>query len=356
MIVHQNKAERLLQALQTEIESLPEGARLRSVRQIMTHYQVSQSTAVQALDKLERSGWILRRPGKGIFRYGSGNKQERRIALLTPDWPSAAYIELENSLRSQSSTYHCSIWRFSFPFDSEDIFRYLPMREFDVVLVIKDTMLSLNDVDRINHCPIPVLFIGCSYYELALNCVWVDPIKNGMAAAAHLIQKGHRRLAALITEPHNSIIRRRVDGYCLLAKSHNIDVHILDVNVHNGENSTIRSYDFLNDYLDHNKPDFTALYLLSDPSAQAVYNTFITHGFRLPEDISLIGADGLSDGKYLQPAFTTIGLEFNAYGKHILDAVDQLIQDKTNIVQMELAPNIINRDSVRDLTEERKRK
>ena len=353
MIVHQNKAERLLQALQTEIESLPEGARLRSVRQIMTHYQVSQSTAVQALDKLERSGWILRRPGKGIFSYGSGNKQERRIALLTPDWPSSVYIELETQLHQQSRERKISVQRLTFPFESDNIFRYLIVGEFDAVLVIKDTQLSLDDIQRITLCPVPILFIGSSYYEIAINYITTEPLKNGILAADYLIRNGHRKIAALITEPHNSIIRRRVDGFRMIAESHDVEVQLLDVGTRNGESSVARSFEFISRYLDENRPDFTALYLLSDAPVGAVISAIVNHGYRIPDDISLIGADGSSDGAYVLPPLTTVDLSFDYYISRILDAIDELTANRGKGVQLELPPVVIERNSVKKISRER---
>ena len=61
----------------------------------------------------------------------------------------------------------------------------------------------------------------------------------------------------------------------------------------------------LNGYLEHNKcPD--GLFCYNDDMAIGAYPVFREHGVRIPDDIAIVGCNGIRDANYVYPTLTTI--------------------------------------------------
>ena len=64
-------------------------------------------------------------------------------------------------------------------------------------------------------------------------------------------------------------------------------------------------YDAMNELLDK-APDITAVFAMSDIMAVGALRAIRDRGLRVPEDISVMGYDGIDLGRYLDPQLTTI--------------------------------------------------
>jgi LacI family transcriptional regulator len=53
-------------------------------------------------------------------------------------------------------------------------------------------------------------------------------------------------------------------------------------------------------------PELTAVFAMSDTMALGAIRAIRDHGYRVPEDISVVGFDGIELGKYMSPKLTTI--------------------------------------------------
>lgn len=95
-------------------------------------------------------------------------------------------------------------------------------------------------------------------------------------------------------------------------------------------------------------PDVEAVFAVSDLSAVGVVMECQRRGIRIPEDISVIGFGDFEIGKELNPALTTIHVDFSALGRRtgqmILDLLTNGERDTTHIVDVGL--RIVERDSV----------
>ncbi|MDD3154521.1 MAG: substrate-binding domain-containing protein [Victivallaceae bacterium] len=351
-MIHQNKSDHLEKELRRELERMPEGEQLRSVRRIMADYNVSQLVVNQALDNLERSGWIIRRARRGIFRYGVGGNRKLHIAMIAPDWESPVYNELENQLNNQCDTEEMIVQRFVFPVFPNGLFHYLPVREFDIILVVSAPLLQMQDIDQIIHCPVPILFLGASFPGIALNYIDANPTKNGMIAADFLIRRGYRRPAILYHEPHIANHDERAEGFQLTAASHNIPVTVLDTHTAIGSSSTACALGCVQELLTAGKFDFDSLYLIADSAYPALSHLFATHSVKIPEDIGILGSDGNECGLYAPIPLTTVGIGYPNYIATVYKAIDRLVNDRNDLVQIVMTPQIIERSSVRTKTKE----
>src|SRR4051812_29067561 len=81
------KHQALTRTLLELAQSLQPGDLFPSQAELMRRYQVSDRTGLRSLDDLQRSGWILRRHGKGTFVTDPG---QQNGAAFPPKLPVEA--------------------------------------------------------------------------------------------------------------------------------------------------------------------------------------------------------------------------------------------------------------------------
>lgn len=348
-MMRRSKAEQIYEPLRDELLQLPVGSPAGSIRKLMRRYETSQLSITRVLGRLEREGVLERHPDGTLFLRGETSHDKKRIGLLIPDWPSASFTEVEEKIRRGGHNRDLLVHRISYPISYS--FRQLESTGFDAFLLIPDGMLTPEDVYYIGSCPIPLVIMGFLFEDIALNCVASSPLQNGIKAASYLFGKGHRNLAMLISEPTSSVIHGRKNGFLTFTGAAGCRVEVIDCRVEHGENSQSKTRDVLSDYLQKKKPEFTAIYALSDATAMSAICALNEFGYKVPDDISVIGADGAQQGEFFIPALTTVGADFNVYTDLIFDAFDSLWDDPGTIIKNITPSCVVERNSVRDINQ-----
>lgn len=160
---------------------------------------------------------------------------------------------------------------------------------------------------------INVPFVCCTYTNsfgtlgnTEYSSVSVDDQQTAFDAVTHLIDQGHRQIAALVPScSDRSISELRYNGYRAALFSNDIpfDKELL-VEI-GGCYDMDSAYNGTKELLARNVP-FTALFALSDTMAFAAIKALWEQGIRVPEDCSVIGIDGLKMSEYFIPTLTTM--------------------------------------------------
>lgn len=160
---------------------------------------------------------------------------------------------------------------------------------------------------------ISVPFVCCSYTndfgtlaEDAYASVSIDDQQAAYDAVKHLIDLGHRRIAALIPDcSDRSISELRYNGYRAALFAHDIPFDPQLVVETGGCFEMEEAYQGALTLLARKVP-FTGLLTLSDTMAMAAMKALNDQGVRVPEDCSVIGIDGLRMSHYCIPTLTTM--------------------------------------------------
>ena len=84
-------------------------------------------------------------------------------------------------------------------------------------------------------------------------------------------------------------------------------------------------------------PDMTAVFAMSDVMAVGAIRAIREKGLRVPEDISVIGYDGIEMGQYLSPRLTTVSQQQDALARRSLEILLSAIREETPAVH-EITP------------------
>lgn len=182
------------------------------------------------------------------------------------------------------------------------------------------------------------------------RCVYLDNFAAGQRAAQLFLDMGHRHIAVLTGPGYLLELADRSAGFLKRLDDNGVHLtkpYIVDVGFH------IHQFrDILRDWLDA-RPRVTAIFAFNDIMASVALSECHNRGLRVPEDISVMGFDGVEFTEYLAPKLTTmrqpmreIGIAAAqlAYGLARPDHYDSALK---NIFQAEL----VMRDSMSPISQ-----
>ncbi|WP_407319183.1 LacI family DNA-binding transcriptional regulator [Isoptericola halotolerans] len=130
-----------------------------------------------------------------------------------------------------------------------------------------------------------------------------DNWNGGLAATRHLVELGHRRIAAVSGPSDMLCSRARIDGYRSALESAGIPY--APALVRAGNFYVEAGYDAAHQLLrHHDRP--TAIFAGSDMQAIGVVRAAHDLGFRVPGGLSVVGYDDLPIARWTTPALTTV--------------------------------------------------
>ena len=136
-----------------------------------------------------------------------------------------------------------------------------------------------------------------------LSMVGVDDRAAARTAVSHLIAQGHRKIAVLggPATSYPSRMRRLGAQDAMEDAGLTFDDRLYGLSNYDFESA----YHAMNSLLAR-RAEFTALFAMSDVIAFGAIRALVSAGFRVPEDVSVIGFDGISMSRYCVPVMTTI--------------------------------------------------
>lgn len=155
---------------------------------------------------------------------------------------------------------------------------------------------------------VPCVLVTNSAETLAfrnLSSVSTDDSAAAQAAIEHLLKLGHERIGILGGQLEKSrAAYTRYEGCMKAFQVHQIPFD-MEIQLEQALFSIAQGYGAMGRLLDK-MPDLTAVFAMSDTMAIGAIRAIRDRGFHVPEDISVVGFDGIELGNYLTPKLTTI--------------------------------------------------
>ncbi len=162
--------------------------------------------------------------------------------------------------------------------------------------------------DNFNRIEVPCVLVTNSAAELrikGLSSVSTDDREAARVAVEQLISMGHRDIGVLGGYLYlSNAMRYRYEGVkdAMLRRGIKFD---FDRQYESSYFSISAGYSAMERLLDK-MPEVTAVFAMSDVTAIGAIRAIHDRGLRVPEDISVMGYDGVDIGRYMVPRLTTI--------------------------------------------------
>lgn len=173
------------------------------------------------------------------------------------------------------------------------------------------------------------------------DVVYADNIKGSYDAVMHLIELGHTRIAHITINPESIIVQERIEGYKKALQDAGIpfDSDLLKI-----------FYDKVDEELAVNElfsipnPP-TAIFAFSDFMAIQIMKILTKRGYKIPQDISIVGFDDtLAD--LTIPSLTTVSQPFYEMGAKAAEILIERIKNPNLPIQhVKLPTKLIIRES-----------
>jgi DNA-binding LacI/PurR family transcriptional regulator len=221
---------------------------------------------------------------------------------------------------------------------------------YDVVFVNK--RLGNREASYLEHC----IYRGVDGVLLAANKIFTDEIQSvlssdikcvsvetnypnthtvisdnrmgSLQAMEYLYLLGHRKIAHLACPLSSVAGQERYAAYQEFLKSKGLEEnpkYFVEIKEFKPEEGVSAATQLLQQAWD-DLP--TAIYCGYDDIACVAMNTFKAQGFRVPEDLSVIGFDNVAISGYTTPALTTIEQDRAAIGQNAADTLIKMIEGK----------------------------
>lgn len=181
---------------------------------------------------------------------------------------------------------------------------------------------------------VPCIIVTNSASELGfknLSSVGTDDVLAAKFAVEHLISLGHKKIGILggilSLSPTMGL---RYEGCKMAFAEHGIEFD--PATQYEGSRFMIsEGYYAMGRLLDKN-PDLTAVFAMSDVTAIGAIRAISDRGLRVPEDVSVIGFDGIDIGNYMKPRLTTIRQHRETIASRSVEILLQCIEDSAPAV------------------------
>ena len=169
------------------------------------------------------------------------------------------------------------------------------------------------------------------------SSVTVDDTKESYKMVDYLCKNGHKDIAIVCARKTDaSIGKLRLEGYKKALKDNGIEVR---------EELILPMRSDLEDYSLEKQIPCTAIFAISDMLAIGAGKALSDAGYRVPEDISLTGFDGVEIGKYVIPSLTTLKQPVDSMARETARILFDIIGKKAKHQHCVFDGELVIRDS-----------
>ncbi len=229
-------------------------------------------------------------------------------------------IDMIGSIADELSRHNYDLLFSSSIVDEDDWHNYLMgSRRADGVIVIgqgtDDT--PLRELQKLGD---PIVAWGNKQADTPYCTVGSNNFDSGKVATQHLIDLGRKDIVFLGDIAHPEI-NARFQGYVEALERASLRAH-----EHPSTAFSISSgYQRVMELLDSGKPGFDAIFAASDSIAMGAIKALQESGYRVPEEVSVVGFDDIPTASIFTPPLTTVRQQIHTGGEALVSRVMALI-------------------------------
>ena len=354
------KFQYLYDDLRTKIENhifMPED-KLPSETQLIEQYGISRYMVRQVLEKLEEEKLIDRYQGKGCFVRSSSYTlsappSSKQILLVASRAENFYFLKsingIEQALQSTDYSLTIKLSNYSPEVEADLLKEAFHSNYAGILLFPSDSSYIYTNQFLYRYIEanrIPCITLGNVIPFVNIPSVVTDDYKGGKLAAEHLIARGHTSFVCLMNrEEYSGCMRYAgfIDGInCAGLSPSSCTVFWF---THQNKDSIF--LDPENQKLLELARNTSSFFCFNDASAVNLYRLLTASGFRIPDNISIIGYDDSYLCETLPVQLTSLHQDPHLTGYTAAKNLLQLIKDPNYNYNRTFDPYLVVRDSVK---------
>jgi len=309
---------------------------------------ISEATRKLVLDKIaELNSQTSEMPGvvpSNGFIYFIIYKKHGKVVGDTPFF-SQLIEGIESTVKANGSSLQIAYYN-----QGSDLSLSLPLlysKECKGVILLA-TEMSLTDVQNFAHLGKPIVLLDSYFDELPLDTIVINNSQAARCAARFLIENGHKKIGYLHSAFHINNFSERKDGFYRELRRKNIEVRTdLEYKL---TPTAEGAYADMKELLENHSEMPTAFFADNDIIALSAIRALKEFGYRIPDDISVIGIDDMPMCELMDPPLTTMQVPKHEMGIMAVKRLSDVIHDRgREIVTLQLRTSLIRRNSVKNI-------
>lgn len=222
------------------------------------------------------------------------------------------------------------------------------LEDSSAAILLLATELDEEDVEIFRNAIAPVVILDSWFYSQKFDTVIINNSDSVKYLVDYLVEKGHKEIGYIRSSVPIQNFFYRYDGYVRGMRCYQLPIK---EEYHVSLSPTLDgAYKDMMEYLSITRKMPTAYIADNDIIALGAMKGLKENGFKIPDDISIVGFDNLTYCDISSPGLTTIHVYKHEVGKA---AVRRLIEKIKYIDQayqkIEICTAFVERDSVKDL-------
>ena len=270
-----------------------------------------------------------------------GKNKSKTIALILPTKDIPPFVEIQSALEEAFYQRGYKVILFSSLFDKE--------KEKDTAQMLQNNMIDgivlgsyTKDISHFTNHSFPIVSVGRIVHE-SIPCVKADDYSAGILAGKHLLSKNCNKMLYLTNHTDGIEADERYRGF--KSALDNMDVELwhyeatVEEQIKNDFSSVIHRM-----IIEH--PDAQGLFVETDLLAMSCIQNYTRLGYKIPEDIKIIGYGDMFFSALSTPALTTIKEDRKKCAEEIVKLLIDMIEKKPiSETKIEIPVSLVERQT-----------
>lgn len=306
---------------------------------------VSRETQKRVLEAAKRYGYDFSRKGissegkKGILCFCIYKKS----GAVVDDTQFFSAVTDGINLSCRREGYEC-VTRYLY--EDEDLSGqiYALRGQFAGVIVLA-TEMEENTLPLFDRLDAPMVFLDAYFEKPEYNYILINNTQGAFTAAQYLIRKRRTQPGYLRSSYWISNFEQRADGFYKAIRAAGLSTSkspVLRLTP-----SQEGAYEDMKTLLASGEKPADCYFADNDLIAIGAIKALKEAGYRIPEDVAIVGFDDIPAGEYISPSLTTMHVPKMILGQTAVIRVIQLIEGKNpDPLKVEVFTRIVKRKSV----------
>lgn len=218
---------------------------------------------------------------------------------------------------------------------------FLEERQVDGVLLV-GTLIDQPLLKRLSMFQLPIVLVDAYTTDDGVDAVLTDNRAGAYEAVAHLIRKGHRHIGFIGGEEAYPSLEERRKAYLEALHDFSVERSYIVTALSSRDAAAEATRRLMQTH-----PHLTAIFACNDERALGAAMALQELGYRIPEDVSLVGFDDIAEARQMVPPLTTVYVDKEGMGQWairlLLNRVETPHLPPARVL---LRPKLIERQSV----------
>jgi len=299
--------------------------------------RISKETRKKVNKVIETLNYHPSRSARGLASRKTGN-----LGFILTDnhflrtEPFYTRVFLGTEFEAREKNYYVLLSTINTNFRKSDpLPRFILERNFDGIIVagrVPDAFIKV-----LSNYNVPVVFVdyNTSFDEHAN--VLTDNVRGGILATEHLISRGHKNIAFIGGESSHPSIIERLQGYKTAIQKAKININD-ELIIINDEFLSRQNGLKCTEILFNKQKNVTAIFAANDAAAIGSLQYLKDKGYRVPQDISLIGFDDVEADLLIDPPLSTVRVPKIEMGTEAAQLLINIINKKSIAAKKVIIP------------------